>query len=180
MISLRDLADRIRSVGFSCTSCGACCRRCPEDDGLVLVTPKEVRAIAAATGLSRDAIVRPYPEMIEGEDGARYTLGWCLRQDGDACRFLAEGKCTVYAARPWICRTYPFMLEGDDLLVASCDGIGKTMTDKEAKKIAEDLLKRRSAEENEAVRVQEVLRTAPPPAGCTSVIDSEGVTVIHG
>lgn len=180
MISPDDLAHRIRSMGFACTSCGACCRGSGDDSGLVLATPREVRAVMEATGLAWEEVAMPYPEMIDGPSGARYTLGWCILHEGSACRFIRAGKCSVYFSRPWICRTYPFMLDGDDLLVSDCPGIGGDMTEEEADSLARDLIARKEAEEEEAGGVRDVLRTTPLPHGRTAVIDSEGVKVLRG
>jgi len=45
MLEVDDVADRVRSIGFGCRRCGACCRRVAEDSNLVIVSPAEVRAI---------------------------------------------------------------------------------------------------------------------------------------
>jgi len=180
MISPVILAARIRKIGFSCTSCGSCCRGDETDPGHVMVSCDEVRAIMAATGLSWDGAAQPYPEVLGDRAGGRYTLGWCVRQEGGTCRFLRQGRCGVYAARPWICRTYPFMLDGDDLVVSACEGLGRPVSCEAALQIAHDLVLRRTAEEGEAARVRRVLATTPRPAGSFIVIDSEGMKVVDG
>jgi hypothetical protein len=180
MISPDVLAARIRKIGFSCTACGTCCRTDATDPGYVMVSCGEVRAIMAATGLPWDRIVEPYPEALDDGDGRRYTLGWCVRRDGTACRFLEAGRCSVYADRPWICRTYPFMLDGDELTVSACEGLGRPVSFAAALQIAHDLILRRAAEEEDAARIKTVLATAPRPAGPFIVIDSEGMKVTDG
>lgn len=52
-----------------------------------------------------------------GHDRARFARvedGWLLlRNEGGACVFLREGRCTVYEARPEGCRLYPLVWEED-------------------------------------------------------------------
>lgn len=175
MISQKALAKKIQSIGFSCTLCGSCCRCSEIDTGLVMVSADEVRALMSLTGLSWDEVAFPYPELIDDGRGGRYTLGWCVRYDRGACRFLVKGRCAVYKARPWICRTYPFMLDSDRLLVSECGGLGQVITGSDALRIAQDLIARKKAEDEEAERMQRVLRENPLPAGSSVVIDSEGV-----
>lgn len=175
-----DLADQIQAIGFSCNGCSTCCRRSGADSGLVMVTCKEVRAIMAATGLPWEEVAVPYPEVIDQSNGVSYTLGWCLRQEEGICRFLANNRCMIYKSRPWICRTYPFMLDGEELMVSACDGVGGPVSREGALSIAGDLLKRRAAEDEDAILVRRVLADSRLPGGNLVVIDAEGVKVVHG
>jgi Fe-S-cluster containining protein len=104
-----DLARQIRVIGFSCTRCGECCSG---TDNQVMVSPDELEQLAAETGCSAEALASPYPECIETGDGGSITFEWALRKGEPGCSLFSDGLCTAYAARPWICRTYPFMLEG--------------------------------------------------------------------
>ncbi|WOX55439.1 YkgJ family cysteine cluster protein [Methanoculleus palmolei] len=180
MLGIDDVASRIESIGFHCRGCGACCRRVAEDSNLVLVSPAEVRAIMAATGMVWDEIAEPYPDFIDAENGGEYTLAWCIRRTADACRFLRDGQCSIYAHRPWICRTYPFMLADDDLLVSECPGLGAPLSTRDAHALGADLCRRRAAEEAEETGLCAVYREARVPPGRRAVIDSEGVKVLHG
>lgn len=180
MTSPDALAGKVRSVGFACNGCGSCCGRTEEDSGLVMVTCAEVRAIMAATGLAWEEIAAPYPMMVDDGMGGAFALGWCLCHNGDTCRFLSAGRCIIYESRPWICRTYPFMLDGDHLLVSACEGLGCLMDEEAAEGIAADLRCRQAAEENEALGVREILARNPVPGGPGIVVDSEGVKVYHG
>jgi len=180
MISHEILVKKVQVIGFSCNGCGACCQCTEADSGLVMVSCEEVHAIIAATNLSWDEIAMPYPDLILDGSGGGFTLGWCLRQKNGACRFLENGRCTIYQSRPWICRTYPFMLDGDELVVSDCPGLKQPVSDDEARLMAEDLLRRHSVEEREAVLVHQVLARERLPAGSFVVIDSEGMRVIDG
>lgn len=180
MLSVDDVADRVRSIGFGCQGCGACCRRIAEDSNLVIVSPAEVRAIMAVTGMAWDEVAEPYPEFIDAEEGGRYTFAWCIKRTDDACIFLDDGRCSIYAHRPWICRTYPFMLQDDDLLISECPGLGVPLTPDAAHDITEDLYRRLAAETLEEVGIRTIYQKARVLPGESAVIDSEGVKVLHG
>jgi Fe-S-cluster containining protein len=180
MLGVDDVANRVGSFGFHCRECGACCRRVAEDSNLVLVSPAEVRAIMAATGMAWDEVAGPYPDFIDAGNGGEYTFAWCIRRTADACIFLRDGRCSVYAHRPWICRTYPFMLVDDDLLVSECPGLGTSLSPSDAHDVAADLCRRQAAEAAEEACLRAVYREATVPPGKRAVIDSEGVKVLNG
>jgi Fe-S-cluster containining protein len=116
--------------------------------------------------------------MIEGPYGSRYTLGWCLRHHEGHCYFLVEGSCSIYTHRPWICRTYPFMLDGGDLVVSECEGLGQAISLEKADDLARTLLQRQHAEGEEERRVQNVMHEEQIPHGEFVVIDSEGMRIV--
>lgn len=176
MTEIDTLTREIAETGFACTACGDCCRGVGEDGSLVMVARDEGRRVAAAANLSFDEAVVPFPGEVEVR-GRTCRLGWALARDGDgACRFHTGGRCSVYEARPWICRTYPFMLDGDELVVSECPGVGTPISDDEARALAADLLARRTAEEDEAAGVRRVIASADLPPDGTVVVDAEGVT----
>lgn len=125
---------------FECTQCGRCCTGGP---GVVRVTDVEISALAGHLGLPREAFVarfvRPFPDEAVDEDGRPYPGSdaagarfQSLTETGEgSCIFFAEGRCSVYAARPAQCRTFPFWLknlrsEAAWLRAArSCPGIGR-------------------------------------------------------
>lgn len=92
-------ADGLR---FKCTGCGDCCTGSP---GYVWVNQAEIDAIATELGISPDECEKKYVRKI----GIRRSLVELPQADYD-CVFLdAETrKCTVYAARPRQCKTWPF------------------------------------------------------------------------
>ncbi|BBL67679.1 YkgJ family cysteine cluster protein [Methanoculleus chikugoensis] len=179
MLGVDDVAAQLGSIGFRCRGCGGCCRRVAEDSNLVLVSPAEVRAIMAATGMAWDEVAEPYPDFIGADGGGEYTLAWCLRRTVDACIFLRDGRCSIYAHRPWICRTYPFMLVDDDLAVSECPGLGARFSPCDARDAATDLCRRQAAETVEEAGIRAVFHEAVVPPGKRAVIDSEGVKVLH-
>jgi len=173
---LRALADRVLAIGFRCSRCGDCCRGTGTDGSLVLLGREEVERLTRRLGLPLEEVAEPYPDVVEFR-GARCRLGWALRRTGEgACRFYDEvGGCSVYEDRPHLCRTYPFMLDGDRLIVSECPGIGGPLDDVEALAIASDLILRRGAEEEDARAIRERLASTELRPGEDVLIDSRGV-----
>jgi Fe-S-cluster containining protein len=89
-------------LAFSCTRCGACCTGAP---GYVWVGPEEVAQLASARGLSVDQFRKTYVRRV----GNRYSL--IEKPNGDCIFWDKQAGCTVYAARPVQCRTWPFWAE---------------------------------------------------------------------
>lgn len=174
-------AAAIAETGFTCTRCGACCLGVGVEASLVIVAPPEIRGIIQATGLSWDQIVEPFPELMTTAGGGTYTFEWALRRRAGRCIFAESDRCTIHPHRPWICRTYPFMLDGDRLVRSECGGYGcsRPVTgDDEA--LVDDLIARRDAEELEEIKVKEIYKNAAIPAGRSVVIDGEGMKVLDG
>ncbi len=174
----KELARRIREIGFYCTRCGDCCSGSGTDANLVMVTPEEIDRISRGAGESPDRFTEPYPEYIGTGSGGSITFERCLRRSHSGCTFLSGNSCTVYPHRPWICRTYPFMLDDDELRVFACNGLGKRITADEAGELAHLLLKRREEERKEEERVRQILASVPVPEGKRVLIDGRGMTVI--
>ncbi|HJJ35996.1 MAG TPA: YkgJ family cysteine cluster protein [Methanocorpusculum sp.] len=165
------LAEKVKDARFVCACCGACCSG---PDNEVIVAPQEIERIMHATGESFDEIAEPYPEWFE-EQGERFTFSWILRRGADGnCRFLRDGRCTVYADRPDICRTYPFMLDRGELLISECPALGKTETENPFQ-IAEDLIAREQHDDAEIAAARREYQKHSMVAGATVVIDSRGV-----
>ncbi len=94
-------------LAFSCTMCGRCCTG-PE--GFVLVDDREIDALAARMGVSREAFIEKFTRMtIKGRSLAERETEFgmdCIYLD----RTTIPGKavCGVYEDRPKQCRTWPF------------------------------------------------------------------------
>jgi hypothetical protein len=84
---------------FTCTQCGKCCTGAP---GFVWVTDAEIDALAAARGMKRSEFAAVYTYKTRGKVSLRE------RPNGDCIFYDADQGCTVYAARPLQCRTWPF------------------------------------------------------------------------
>ena len=82
-------------IPFDCLACGACCLHA----GGVLLLDDDVARLAAHFELSGDDVRMRYTS-----DGEHLrTKG----RDDPACVFLDGKRCTVYEARPQVCRDYP-------------------------------------------------------------------------
>ncbi len=108
---------------FECTSCGKCCRIRGEY-AYVYVNDAEVKALAKLLDVPRKTFRSRYTKVDEG--------GWReLLFEGDRCIFLdgETNQCTVYEARPFQCRTFPFWTTfvdengWTDEVRAMCEGI---------------------------------------------------------
>ncbi|MBR1369173.1 hypothetical protein RJ53_06570 [Methanocalculus chunghsingensis] len=180
MQRVSDLAGAIKEIGFACTGCGGCCTG-DEEQSRVIISPDEIGEILEATAMGRNDIAAPYPEFIDANDGRRFTFAWCLRMKDERCIFLSPDKrCSIYQVRPWICRTYPFMLEGGELVISDCPGLGGDITEADARSLATALLKREEAEEREEQVIRKIFSESSIPAGETVVFDSQGMWSIHG
>ncbi|MCZ0862118.1 YkgJ family cysteine cluster protein [Methanocorpusculum vombati] len=165
------IEEEVCRAGFSCLLCGACCSG---PDNEVMVSPPEIAVLAAATGLSRDEIAEPYPEWMQ-QDGCTFTFGWVLKRGSDGnCIFLEKNRCRVYRFRPHICRTYPFMLDKERLIVSACPGCVAGCETAGAGEITGDLLRRREAEDAELEKTENQYQKHSIITGSTIVFDSSG------
>jgi Fe-S-cluster containining protein len=84
---------------FRCTQCGKCCTGAP---GFVWVTAAEIAAIAEFRGEPVEQVIGLYTRVL--------TRGRSLREkdNGDCVFYDQAAGCTIYAARPAQCRTWPF------------------------------------------------------------------------
>ncbi len=173
-IDAEEIAAEIRSIGFSCLMCGRCCRR-EHGDNSVIVSPAEIQDICLHTGQEHDSVAQPplessgdlldretledLSEMIDIQ-GNIHTFGWELsrNKNGD-CKFIqdisAGNKCTIYAARPMLCSTYPFYIEEGGLKVSQCEGLGKEIGPVESLELARKLIGRYYEELKETILLYE-------------------------
>lgn len=175
------IAGKVADTGFRCKRCGKCCKG-EWGDNTVSVFPGEVREIARVTGLDWLEIARPMESQDADERGEYHTFEWALQKqlNGD-CKFLLDGRCTIYASRPLICRTYPMRLESGGLEVYDCDGLGSGLVDiEEAKCMAETLHERQIRETEETISLLQrfepfrIAEGAPSGDKIYVVHDSEG------
>ena len=179
MIQPIELADKIKNTGFSCTMCGQCCKRAFENSNLVMVSAPEIRRIMKITGFSWEDIAEPYPDILKTPDGARFTFAWSIRRKDDRCIFLdSDSRCMIYSVRPLICRTYPFMLDDEELMTFECPGLGSFISDYDALAIAGELLERAEFEDADIDKTRKIFENADISGDKLHVIDSEGVKIV--
>lgn len=110
-----------QGLRFECTGCGECCKT-RGGHAYVYVTRKERRRLAEHLGLPTRSFTARYCEKTDGL--------FHLRDPASTCQFLDGVRCTVYAARPEQCRTWPFWPENMNArawkteVQPGCPGVG--------------------------------------------------------
>lgn len=85
---------------FKCSGCGECCRW----TGSVLLTESDIERLAAHLAMTEQGFIDRHTRLAPN----RIQLALLDQADG-SCAFLAGDRCSVYAARPGQCRTFPFV-----------------------------------------------------------------------
>jgi Fe-S-cluster containining protein len=112
------------AVHFQCTKCGICCGDTKQKTRHILLLKTETEQIATATSQP----ISQFTTKIKKK--APYSYEMKKTKDGK-CIFLKNNRCTIYAARPLICRFYPFELKITHsgkhtfLYTTECPGINK-------------------------------------------------------
>ena len=112
------------AVRFQCTKCGICCGDTKEKTRHILLLKTEAEQIAAATSQPTSKFTAKI------KDKAPYSYEMKKTEDGK-CIFLKNNRCTIYSARPLICKFYPFELKitysgkHTFLYTPECPGINK-------------------------------------------------------
>lgn len=103
-------------VPFQCSQCGACCRNLRGQLMLESLDAYRLANYFRAHGcpdMEMVDVIDAYtaPSLLPGN----YPI-FLVRVQGpdDACVFLKEGACSVYAARPRACRLYPFTVDAGE------------------------------------------------------------------
>jgi len=109
-------------LNFTCTQCGNCCTG---PSGAIWVDEAELQAIAELTGTSLGEVRYTKVRLIGDRMSLReFPNGDCVYLDPQSHR------CSIYAARPKQCRTWPFWnsnLESPEawrLVQQTCPGAG--------------------------------------------------------
>lgn len=107
-----NIGDSVRGkdwVDFHCQRCGDCCR---DIRGQIMVEPLDAYRLArllrnrgAAESMEDLYANYTYPDVLEG----LFPI-FLMNPVGtkDSCTFFRDGRCSVYEARPRVCRLYPF------------------------------------------------------------------------
>jgi len=106
-----------------CVRCANSCHDLPGRERNILLAPKDIKRITSATKLAAQEYSLPSRGTAPYDRRMKKRNGTCI--------FLQGSRCSIYKARPLICRFYPFSLHpsGDKMLEvgfdSSCSGIGK-------------------------------------------------------
>ncbi len=107
---------------FECQGDGKCCISRGRY-GYVYLSFGDRRRLAAHFAISTAEFTARYTEKEDSNYQLKYT--------GKDCPFFSQNRCSVYDARPWQCRTWPFWPENMNETVwlrevaAYCPGVGK-------------------------------------------------------
>lgn len=107
---------------FQCQGDGKCCVSRGRY-GYVYLSFNDRRRLAHHLGIATNQFTCRFTEK---EDGL-----YQLKYDGKDCPFFQKNRCSVYPARPWQCRTWPFWPENMNKTVwerevaSYCPGAGK-------------------------------------------------------
>jgi len=110
---------------FSCTQCGKCCTG---PSGSVAISEKEIEDMASFLKLEIKTFKRLYVKR-RGQQHFLVEKRSSKTSSNYDCVFFKENKCTVYAARPQQCKTFPFWPENLNseeswnLAAKDCEGI---------------------------------------------------------
>lgn len=111
----------VQGIRFACQGSAKCCVS-RGDYGYVYLTLEDRRRLAAVLGIPTRQFTRQYCTKTEG---------FFHLDNGEAeCRFLEDGRCSVYESRPTQCRTWPFWPENMKAkawtaIAEYCPGIGQ-------------------------------------------------------
>ncbi len=88
---------------FECTRCGYCCRHEP---GFVFLSKKDLESLLEYFSISRQDFIEKYCRIVDVGFFKRLSL---IEKPNNDCIFWQDGMgCSVYQARPFQCRSYPF------------------------------------------------------------------------
>jgi Fe-S-cluster containining protein len=106
-----------------CVRCTNSCRDLPGRRRSILLAPNDIKRIAYVTKLAAKEF------SVSSRGPIPYSRK--MRKRRGRCIFLQESRCSIYGARPLICRFYPFSLRpaGHNAFEIgfdpSCSGMGK-------------------------------------------------------
>ena len=102
--------DMVRICSSECAGCGACCRGM----GVTIVLdPYDVWQLTEGTGRTFEELLGEKADLHVEEGVILPHL--LMREDTEVCAFLEEdGRCSVHAFRPGICRLFPLGRQFDE------------------------------------------------------------------
>ncbi|TFG82724.1 MAG: YkgJ family cysteine cluster protein [Spirochaetales bacterium] len=113
-----------RGLRFTCTRCSDCCRH---DPGVVFLSADDIIRLLCHMGLAFREFLDKFTRSVDVGTGWSISL---TEKPGNDCIMWTPAGCSVYAARPVQCSSYPFwpgILDSEaDWQAAAhkCPGIG--------------------------------------------------------
>ena len=90
-----------QGLQFECLKCGACCTGAP---GYVYLSEEDIASIAEFLKKDKGTILAHYTRIVHMFGERRYSL---TEKPNFDCVFWRK-LCTIYEARPYQCRSFPF------------------------------------------------------------------------
>ena len=95
--------DMVRISSSSCAGCGACCRGMSDT---IVLDPYDMWQMGLITGKTFEELMGAGIDLHVEEGVILPHL--MMKKDTEGCYFLGEdGRCTIHAYRPGICRLFP-------------------------------------------------------------------------
>ena len=102
--------DMVRISSSSCAGCGACCRGMSDT---IVPDPYDVWQMGLITGKTFEELMGAGIDLHVEEGVILPHL--MMKKDTEGCFFLGEdGRCTIHAYRPGICRLFPLGRQYDE------------------------------------------------------------------
>ena len=102
--------DMVRISSSSCAGCGACCR---EMSDTIVLDPYDVWQLGLITGRTFEELMGAGIDLHVEEGVILPHL--MMREETGGCFFLGDdGRCTIHANRPGICRLFPLGRQYDE------------------------------------------------------------------
>jgi len=126
-----------RNLTFTCSKCGLCCGDAARKKRHILLLESDAQQIAVQTKQQ----ICAFAAETEGKEPYVYEMHKAA--ETGKCIFLRDNECTIYGARPLICRFYPFELtaaeNGDACfgVTFECPGVACLGTPKGGKTLGE-------------------------------------------
>ncbi|MBU0591119.1 YkgJ family cysteine cluster protein [Candidatus Micrarchaeota archaeon] len=113
---------RMKNSPMSCIRCGNCCTRFA-----VCVTPSDIERVSKFTGKKPFEFVGVLEEAPQRERtepailiNNTYSVLVLRRKPDNKCKFYGGSGCTIYSARPMLCRCYPFTFGNGEGIIEVC------------------------------------------------------------
>jgi len=114
-----------KGLQFECQQCSRCCRHEP---GYVYLSENDLKRLSGFVEMEEDQFIELYCRNVNRGVGSLLSLKEKSNYD---CIFWEHGRCKVYPARPFQCRSFPFWNtylsteEAWNNLAKTCPGINR-------------------------------------------------------
>jgi Fe-S-cluster containining protein len=97
-----------KNLAFTCNDCGICCGDTNQKTRHILLTQKDAQQVVIHAKQPIAVFA------VEIHNQAPYIYEIKKQPETGKCVFHQNSQCTIYVARPLICRFYPFQLSTDE------------------------------------------------------------------